>query len=322
MRMLETSGAGIEPPRPRLSPLWRALLYVVLLLLAVALSGALLDPDLPFLGPLLPASLRANLPALVSSSGGPARISVSLDEVLATALAALLATALVTALVERRPFRSVGLWWGRGAAQEVSVGLALGVGLQTGIFALLCLCGWVDVTLDGQAQGQGMLYGLLVVVEGLLLFLPAAFTEELTVRGYLLPTLTEAWGRTAALVVTSALFGALHDLNPNASPLAFLGTAAAGVLLGLAYQWTGCLWLPWALHFAWNFAEGTLWGMPVSGLQAPSVIRAHLRGPVLWTGGAFGPEAGLLGLIAILMGILLLARLRRRELATDGHRCG
>jgi membrane protease YdiL (CAAX protease family) len=118
-------------------------------------------------------------------------------------------------------------------------------------------------------------------------------------------------------VVTSVFFGALHGLNPGASPLAFLGTTAAGVMLGLAYQSTGRLWLPWALHFAWNFAEGSLWGMPVSGLLAPSVVRTQLHGPVLWTGGEFGPEAGLLGLLAVILGTGVLARLNGRKLSAD-----
>src|SRR5581483_1530645 len=97
------------------------------------------------------------------------------------------------------------------------------------------------------------------LLSGTVLFLPAALAEELPFRGYLLPTLTQAWGSRTALVVTSVLFGALHSLNPGASLMAFLGTTAAGVLLGLAYERTGRLWLPWALHFAWNFAEGALW---------------------------------------------------------------
>lgn len=162
--------------------------------------------------------------------------------------------------------------------------------------------------------GRGALLG------GILLFVPAALAEELPCRRYLLPTLTQAWGGRAALVVTSVLFGALHCLNPGATPLAFLGTTAAGVMLGLAYQWTGQLWLPWALHFAWNFAEGSLWGMPVSGLLAPSVVRTQLHGPALWTGGEFGPEAGLLGLIALIVGTCVLARSIRRRVATDEHR--
>jgi membrane protease YdiL (CAAX protease family) len=282
---------------PRIRPLWRAVLYALLFFA----SGLLLEPGLSFLARALPARLRAGLPEVVDPRFDRPLGTVGIDAICLSLLAAMLVTAFMTAVVERRPFRAVGLFWGRGAASELRLGLGLGVALQTGIVAAAWLCGWAQSGVRGSDAGGALLGGIS-------LFVPAALAEELPCRGYLLPTLTQAWGGRAALVATSVLFGALHGLNPGVSLLAFLGTTAAGVMLGLAYQWTGRLWLPWALHFAWNFAEGSLWGMPVSGLLTPSVVRTQLHGPVLWTGGEFGPEAGLLGLLAVILGTWVLAR--------------
>jgi hypothetical protein len=301
----ETREEGVGPRRAQLHPGWRVFLYLVLNLVAWNVGAYVLALVEPF------APMWARRAILRFPDTDVQSPTMGLQDIWMATGATLLATAAMTA-IERRPFRSVGFQWSRGVASEIGLGLAVGSALQTGIFGIAWLCGWASVQVEGPVWD--------VLVLGTLLFVPAALIEELFVRGYLLPTLSEAWGSRLALVVTSMLFGALHALNPGASPLAFLGTTAAGVMLGLAYQWSGRLWLPWALHFAWNFAEGSLWGMPVSGLEAPSVIRTQLHGPVLWTGGAFGPEAGLLGLIAVILGIVLLAKMRARGLATDEHR--
>jgi membrane protease YdiL (CAAX protease family) len=299
----EMSEEEVTPSRPRLHPLWRVVLYLVLCLVALGGAGYLFFR----VEPILPMWARTGV--LRYPGADPQSPEMGLAYVWMATGAMLLATAVMTAVVERRPLRSAGFQWGSGVAGEVGLGLVLGAALQTGIVGIAWLCGWAALRAEGPA-GEALVLGALLLV-------PAALIEELSVRGYVLPTLSEAWGGRTALLVTSLFFGALHSLNPGASPLAFLGTTAAGVMLGLAYQRTGRLWLPWALHFAWNFAEGSLWGMPVSGVEAPSVLRTQLHGPVLWTGGAFGPEAGLLGLIAVILGIVLLERVLRRGTSAD-----
>lgn len=39
---------------------------------------------------------------------------------------------------------------------------------------------------------------------------------------------------------------------------------------------------------------------------ATSAIVLEQGGPELWTGGAFGPEAGLIGLLALTLGVLMV----------------
>jgi membrane protease YdiL (CAAX protease family) len=294
-------GVGPYPPAPRLHLLLRSLLYFLLLLLgcgaATVAAGLLLA-----LFPGGDSLARGDVGSLAAVRG---------LTLIYTALAAgaLLATWVMTTLVERRPLRTVGFDWDQRASREIGGGMALGVALQTAIYLAAALPGWLRWEIGAVSAGAALFWGLL-------LFVPAAFFEELTLRGYLLPTLAEAWGPWVSLGVTSLLFGALHLMNPGASPLAFVGTAAAGVMLGLAYLRTGRLWLPWALHVGWNWAQGSLWGLAVSGAQVPSLFRTEMHGPALWTGGAFGPEAGLLGMLAVALGIVWL--LRRRSEGTPG----
>ena len=103
-------------------------------------------------------------------------------------------------------------------------------------------------------------------------------------------------------------------MNPNVSWTAVLGLVLAGLFLAFGYLRTRQLWLPIGLHIGWNFFEGTIFGFQVSGLsEMPSLIRQTVQGPELVTGGLFGPEAGLVVLPAMALGVLLIFGYTRRR---------
>ncbi|HEX5237040.1 MAG TPA: CPBP family intramembrane glutamic endopeptidase, partial [Sphingomicrobium sp.] len=108
--------------------------------------------------------------------------------------------------------------------------------------------------------------------------------------------------------LTSAFFGAAHLANPNASPIAAVGIAfEAGVMLGAAYMLTRSLWLPMGLHAAWNFTQGEVYDIPVSGTSVHGLLVARLSGSPLLTGNGFGLEASPIAIIvATLFGLWLL----------------
>jgi hypothetical protein len=135
-----------------------------------------------------------------------------------------------------------------------------------------------------------------------------AVSEELVFRGILFRWLEEWGGSWVALLLTSALFGAAHLMNPHASPIAAVGIALeAGVMLGAAYMLTRSLWLPMGLHAAWNFSQGEIYDIPVSGTEVHGLIDARLSGPPLLTGNGFGLEASLIAIVvATLFGLWLL----------------
>jgi len=131
-------------------------------------------------------------------------------------------------------------------------------------------------------------------------------------RGYHMQTLGSGLTLTWGWILSSAVFGALHLANPHASFVAAAGILFAGLLLGYAYLRTGQLWLSMGLHTGWNFFEGVVFGFPVSGLPFYHLTRISVNGPVMWTGGEFGPEAGLIVLPAILLGFGLIYLMTRR----------
>jgi hypothetical protein len=142
--------------------------------------------------------------------------------------------------------------------------------------------------------------------------------EETASRGYQLRNAAEGLNypilgpRGAVLVawaLSSIFFGALHAGNPNATPLSTFNIVLAGLMLGFGYVLSGQLAIPIGLHLTWNFFQNAVYGLPVSGFGTfgASFLSAEQSGPDLWTGGSFGPEGGLLGPAAMLLGVLLIA---------------
>lgn len=204
-----------------------------------------------------------------------------------------------------RPVRPQALHW--------LLGIVLGGLFIATIFLGGRLAGWYEIT-GTMAPGQAL--ALLVVATVILL--PAAAVEEISMRGYVQRVLEERYGPARAIGVTALIFALLHAGNPAffSGPGAFVGLILAGVYLGLAYHLTGRLYFPIALHLAWNLFEGPVFGFRVSGMATPSVFRLQQQGPALWTGGEFGPEAGMVLPVALLVHLPLLvyaARWLRRQ---------
>jgi membrane protease YdiL (CAAX protease family) len=163
--------------------------------------------------------------------------------------------------------------------------------------------------------GIGSLNGLMAALITPALF--PAVSEEMLFRGILFRWLEQFGGSWVALLVTSALFGAAHLANPNASGVAAIGIALeAGVMLGAAYMLTRSLWLPMGLHAAWNFTQGEIYDIPVSGTKVNGMVDAQLSGPPLLSGNGFGLEASVIAIIvATVFGLWLLWRaIRKGEL--------
>jgi membrane protease YdiL (CAAX protease family) len=231
-------------------------------------------------------------------------------------LAALVITLLVIGRwIDRRSFSDYGYHWGKRWGLDFAFGLCLGAFLMIGIFVVEYLAGWIDVV--GFLQAPAEISFTMGIFIALALFISVAFMEETLIRGYLLHNLAEGlnfkfWNPTAALilawVLSSGIFGLLHLGNPHATLVSTVNIAIAGLFLGLGYILTGDLGLPIGLHLTWNLFQGNIFGFPVSGTSFNSVtfIAIEQKGAEMWTGGAFGPEAGLIGLIAMIVGALLV----------------
>jgi uncharacterized protein len=140
-----------------------------------------------------------------------------------------------------------------------------------------------------------------------------AVSEELVFRGYLLHNLLQSTNKWVALLISSALFAGIHLGNPDVGILPIIEIFVGGLMLGINYIFTRNLWFGIALHFAWNFFQGPVFGFDVSGVPLPSLMQQDVNGPTWLTGGAFGLEGSVLALV--LNGLLtaMLARIYQRQ---------
>jgi len=218
---------------------------------------------------------------------------------LAAAVGAML---LSTRFVDRRPLRTFGIGFIPGWKWDLGAGLGLAAGMVAVLVAGCYAVGYVSIHWTG---GQVRVPTLLLTA-GLLLL--AALTEELVFRGFPLQILAEGMGRWPAVIGMSALFGAMHLNNPNASWLGSVNTVVAGILLSLAYVKRRSLWFPYGIHVGWNVGLGFIFGFPLSGLDLASLWTTGIAGSDMILGGGYGPEGGLLATFIFATAALIVER--------------
>lgn len=254
-------------------------------------------------------------------------IAVTVIDLISGAISTPVAIYLTGRYVDRRRFRDFGLHVNRAWWTDLAFGFVLGGTLMTAIFVIQLALGWVTIrsffAVGGVPQWTFPYWFLLSVGS----YFVGSVLEELFHRGFLLTNFAEGFqvgpvGPAGAVAVgialTSGFFALTHTTVLNATTVSTLSIALAGVFLALGYVLTGELALPIGVHVAWNFFEGNLYGFPISGTTTTSIIEIEQRGPDLFTGGAFGPEAGLLGVGAILVGIFATVAWARYHRKSSG----
>lgn len=297
-------GSPLRTGRGRLRTPWRLLVFGVLVLLAdVAVATAFLFVGLSVTDP-------------TGATGGT--LAAALALFVATGVVLGVATVVAARYLDRRTAADLGLAIDDRSWRDLAVGGVLGAGLVAGAYLAGLALGAYRPTVDPTAPPTLPFVAWLALVA--LAMLAVGVYEELLVRGYVLTNLAEGFTAVVdergavvgALLVTSAGFGLLHGVNPAATTLGVATITLAGLLLGLAYVCTGRLALPIGVHVGWNLAH-VLLGVPVSGLAIEvALVRTEPSGPAVVHGGSFGPEGGLLGLCATLVGIVAVVGYARR----------
>lgn len=281
----------LSPKEPRLRAGWRLLLQIILWFAFTACLGI----------PVFLLSQSPTITALLNS--------------IVNLFAVTLSVALARRFLDRRSFVSLGLAGERHTVPDILAGIAITCAMMGWIYLTMRALGWIQAesfVWQAQPTGSGpsilantLLWGLIFTMVG--------WQEELLCRGYHLQTIAGGTNLTWGAILSSLIFGVLHLGNPGATWQSTLGICLAGLFLAYGYLRTGRLWLPVGLHIGWNFFEGVVFGFPVSGLETYRLMQTTVNGPALWTGGAFGPEGGLLILPAMAIGSFLIYLYTRRR---------
>ena len=209
--------------------------------------------------------------------------------------------------LDKRSMASLGLKLDIWILLDILAGILITFLMMGMIYLIEWSLGWLSF--DGFAwQTEAISSVILNTLPYLGIFILVGWNEELLFRGYRLQNLSEGLRPFWGVLLSSLWFGIAHLGNPNTDAKLFVagGIFLAGLFLAYGYLSTRQLWLPIGLHIGWNFFEGVGFGFPVSGLDIYRLMRITVSGPELWTGGAFGPEAGLVLLPGLLLGTVLI----------------
>ena len=219
-------------------------------------------------------------------------------------------------VLEKRSPLSLGFSKG-GAAREYAIGLAGGVILFS-LPVLLCL---VTKALTLAPAATAPSRGLILLF--LAAFLIQGLSEELLCRSYLMVSLSRSLPTWLCVILNALIFSLLHVGNPGISVLALINILLFGVFASLLTLRRGSIWMVAGLHSLWNFAQGNLFGIPVSGLEGlPSPLTAEMADggwQTLLSGGSFGIEGGLAAtlVLTVACGVVLLVPTKKSEISGD-----
>lgn len=213
--------------------------------------------------------------------------------------------------IEKRKLSSIGFnkenW-----LKKYVFGFIVGLAMMSLVVLILSLFGCISVEANpNQPTGLSAMLPILIILIGWII---QGGTEEVVTRGWLMNVLGARYNIVIGLIISSTLFGLLHLSNDNVSLVAILNIILVGVLFGLYVIKTNDLWGACGIHSAWNFAQGNLFGFEVSGMDTSvgSLIDLNLVGNNFISGGKFGPEAGIVATIVLLIGIFIIFILDKR----------
>lgn len=210
--------------------------------------------------------------------------------------------------LDKRDFQEYGLVFKKQTFTHLVIGILIG------------MLSVVSMLLIGKTTGIISVSEIISVPEPTLLIAFAfkmilvAILEETFFRGYLITNLYDGFkskktskkqALLISLVISSLLFGLAHFNNNNASILSIILLTINGMIWGIPFIMTKNLGLSIGLHTAWNFTQTQL-GFTMSGNKAlSSFYSIENNGSDLLTGGEYGPEAGILGLIGLVFMLLI-----------------
>ncbi len=205
--------------------------------------------------------------------------------------------------IDRRAVATIGFMFHSRWIREYLQGVLIGASSISVVFLFNFSMGYYKIVHHNITP----FFLLYIFTYAIVLSVLASAFEELAFRGYMFQNFIEATNVFIATAALAAFFGIGHLWNAHSSWLSVLNTIAAGVLFALGYIRTKSLWLPSGLHFSWNFFMGRIYSLPGGGSKAAqTLLEVKQQGPIVLTGGDYGPEAGIPALIVFIIACFII----------------
>lgn len=219
-------------------------------------------------------------------------------------------------IFEKRKAASMG-FRKKGFIVEYGKGIAIGAIMFLAAYVLMVLTGSVEF----MAVSSGN-FSILYCAAFFAGYLIQGMAEEVICRGYLMVSLSRRYSISYSVILSAAFFAALHGMNTGVGFLAFLNLFLFGIFMGLLMVRCENIWIVGAVHSIWNFVQGNILGIQVSGLhQQPSLFTSELAADRQWiNGGSFGAEGGLAVTLVLGLSIaFLLWNMSKKEYFVTGN---
>jgi len=205
---------------------------------------------------------------------------------------------IVFKLLYKRPISQMGLSTGNWLKN-------MGIGCLTGIISITLYP--LIVSLSGIGMFTDFSISNLASVNmllSLICFVSVGFYEEILCRGFFMTALKTTRNKWVILILPAVIFGLMHWANPGFSVIPVINLMLFGLAFGYMLIKTGSIWMSIGYHIVWNFFQGNVYGIQVSGLDQTSTLMKYTQaGSDILTGGNFGAEGGLI-CTAILLALL------------------
>lgn len=206
--------------------------------------------------------------------------------------------------IEKRKFSTVGFRQ-NNKFYRFFIGFFIGIITTTIITFVLFLAEAIQIQVrENINMSINTFVVIVIIVVG---WLVQSISEEIGIRGWLIPLLGAKYNVVISILITSITFGVLHLFVPTATVLSFVNLILSGTFFALYAISEDCLWGVWGFHFGWNLALGNIYGFSVSGFSArdSALFKINTIGNDILTGGSFGPEGGIIATLAVVMGIII-----------------
>lgn len=193
-------------------------------------------------------------------------------------------------------------------------GFAAGAIVMGGGWLIATLLGGFDVKVNVQDTQAASFVGMLLV------YLFQSFGEEVMYRGSFMMAVARRNGPWIAVIASSLLFSLHHHINSGYGPVAFINLFMLAAILGIVTFLTDRIWAATAIHAAWNFFQGNVFGVNVSGVSpdpTTTLMSSTAQGNALISGGKMGVEGSLAATLALVVALAVLIVIARRK-ASEG----
>lgn len=221
----------------------------------------------------------------------------------------ILASILTWKLLDKKKIRDMGIVNITKGKKEFLLGLLMGA-VSISIVCIILLL-FRQVKLNNPLSKPDISMSLMT---GLISFVFVGFGEEFFSRAYVMSVLKQTKNKWFIIIISSAIFSALHLFNNAIGALPLFNLFLAGILLGYMFMKSKSIWMPIGFHITWNYFQGYIWGFQVSGSSIKGMYQIEIVNNNFINGGAFGPEGGIVvtGILVVFIVIVKLYYSKKR----------